>query len=378
MPRYDAGWGRASRRKGKRALGWDIRPSRPTGRRNLADRPADHMRTEPDAPTLCMGLLAVASMCTCEAPANISHARACSICGGLYCGICSRSVRELRIARACDMHPLCLRSRTPSSPCESSTHMPPATEVNLSKAETWRMVYRVRAQMLWSNDYRSWLQVEQSEAPHLWAAVDLMFSAQTSTYRQRMTDVRLREQYDAKADKQKRDMVAVLRRRRNVHDIPFSVAARSLSYFNQRVPVRVWKDQQQQLRITHPSTCKKLLEMMKEMEPEPDWIQHEHVAVFCVDQCNHWQAAKDSRKGKFRGAERLNAQGMPITIRSDTVLNCIQRKVRKRYVHMNALSHPRCDVSASCVLADSFHHGPALVGRHCTDRTARSIHRRLS
>ena len=57
------------------------------------------------------------------------------------------------------------------------------------------------------------------------------------------------EQYDAKADKQIRDTVAVLRRRRSAHVIPFSTWARSVSYFNQRVPTRVWKDQQRGLRI---------------------------------------------------------------------------------------------------------------------------------
>lgn len=268
--------------------------------------------------------------CACAVPEGLGNARGCRVCGGLYCSVCVQPIHDFKFTRACEMQLLCRSAHTPSQ-CEPGMRLPTETEVQLSKAESWQMVYRIRAQMLWSNDYSYWLAVERSEAPQLWEAVGLMFSTQTSTYRQRMTNVRLSERYDAKADKQMRDMVAVLRRRRNVHDVPFSVSARSLSYFNQRVPVRVWKDQQQQLRVTHPSTCKKLLDTMKEMEPEPPWIQNQYVAVFAVDQCNHWQVAKDTRKGRFRGAERLTAQGMPVTIRSDTVLNCIQRKVLACY-----------------------------------------------
>jgi len=49
--------------------------------------------------------------------------------------------------------------------------------------------------------------------------------------------------------------------------------------------------------------------------------------VFGVDQCNHWQAAATSKKGEFRGAERVNSQGMPVSIRSETVLNMVQRQI---------------------------------------------------
>ena len=58
--------------------------------------------------------------------------------------------------------------------------------------------------------------------------------------------------YDAKADKQVRDAVSVLRRRKSQLTIPFSTQARSIADFNQRVPERVWRDQQQGLRIGEP------------------------------------------------------------------------------------------------------------------------------
>jgi len=66
---------------------------------------------------------------------------------------------------------------------------------------------------------------------------------------------------------------------------------------------------------------------MLEVAPPPPWLMNPHVFVFCLDQCNQWQAAKDSRRGHFRGAERLSSTGMPIHIRSETVVNVVQMNI---------------------------------------------------
>lgn len=75
--------------------------------------------------------------------------------------------------------------------------------------EAWHDEYVVRARKLWQCDYAPPLHEERLEEPQLWETTSLLFSAQTSTYRQRMTDERLALKYDAKADKQVRDTVAV-------------------------------------------------------------------------------------------------------------------------------------------------------------------------
>jgi hypothetical protein len=121
-----------------------------------------------------------------------------------------------------------------------------------ARAETWHQIYVERARMLWSSDYTSLLEAEKLEAPILWEATAAIYGLQQSSYRRRMTNERLIERYDAKADKQVRDNVAILRRRQNQNVIPFSVLARSISYFNQRVPQRVWADQSRSLRIGKP------------------------------------------------------------------------------------------------------------------------------
>ena len=66
---------------------------------------------------------------------------------------------------------------------------------------------------------------------------------------------------------------------------------------------------------------------MLEVEPGLPWPVNPHIFCFGIDQCDHWQVAKDSRKGEFRGHERLNAQGLPNLIRSECVCNAVQRHI---------------------------------------------------
>ena len=220
----------------------------------------------------------------------------------------------------------------------SNDTMPPATafalctptineaQEKLSQAAIAREKMLERGRMLWSSNYAPLLEKETLEVPELWAQVTDVYAGQLSSYRKRLgVDMALK--YDAKTAVMVRDTVATLRRRKNKDDIPFSIMARSLSYFNQRVPTRVWREQQKSQRIVHRDTCQKLLDAMLETEPEPPWVINKHVSVFCVDQCNHWQVAATSKKGQHRGAERLDSQGMPIVIRSETVLNVVQRQV---------------------------------------------------
>ena len=119
------------------------------------------------------------------------------------------------------------------------------SEIKTSRAEDARLKLLQRAKKLWGTpeEYREYLRLESLETPELWESVALMVTGQRSSYRQRLHDERLLAKYDAKADKQIRDTVSVLRRRRSQLVVPFSTDARSVSYFNQRVPTRVWIEQ---------------------------------------------------------------------------------------------------------------------------------------
>jgi hypothetical protein len=81
---------------------------------------------------------------------------------------------------------------------------------------------------LWASNYTPLLEAERLEAIDLYEQHTQQFRMLHSEYRIRL---------------ERRNAVA---RRLSV---PFSTMARSLSYFNQRVPTRVWKDNQRHLRI---------------------------------------------------------------------------------------------------------------------------------
>ena len=142
---------------------------------------------------------------------------------------------------------------TPAAVAPDADHPPwprPSTRALRSRE---RLLQRANA--LWGSpeDYREHLRLEALEDPVLWECTAKLFQGQASRYRQELTDERLIGRYDAKADKQIRDAVSVLRRRQSQEIIPFSTDARSISYFNQRTPTRVWRDQQQGLRIGEPA-----------------------------------------------------------------------------------------------------------------------------
>lgn len=198
-------------------------------------------------------------------------------------------------------------------------------EAKLGRAAAGRAYLHFRAGRLWSNDYTVWLQRECEEVPALRASVVEMTTVQVSTWRLRLKEPEAIAAYDHKTERIVRDTTAQMRRRRNMFDIPFSVDARTMSYFNQRVPTRVWLENQAAMRILHRQSAKVVLNAMMEIQPKPPFITNGFVACFCVDQCNHWEASAFSKKGQFRGNERLDKLGMPVVIRSETVLNVVEK-----------------------------------------------------
>jgi hypothetical protein len=203
--------------------------------------------------------------------------------------------------------------------------------------EAWHDEYVVRARKLWQCDYAPPLHEERLEEPQLWETTSLLFSAQTSTYRQRMTDERLALKYDAKADKQVRDTVAVLRRRRNIHVVPFSVMARSLSYFNQRVPERVWADQCRGMRIgsARPRTrsCQpfRLPDYIPSVQSARFPYYHHTTHACCLFECLQYrgQPASSSWMLWWRRSQSRHGQLIPSSLHSLSI-NAISGKLQNR------------------------------------------------
>ena len=303
-------------KQSKRRVRWEQRPSRPTSFANGLDDPRWDARgsvgnnKEEEAPDLDEKM---PDLATCDKRDEEEKPRSRT---DFLAELRRKVLRDSAAAGAC-----------PEGEAEAEVAGPTLLEkeAKLSRAATWRVVLVMRAARLWTCDYTHLLELERLEKPVLRDKVLTLAMNQISTYRARLKDAAQIARYNDKTERVIRDQTAVLRRRANQLDIPFSVDARTMSYMNQRVATRVWKDMQHGLLILHRSSAQKVLETMVEVQPAPPFVVNEHVACFGVDQCNHWQAAQHSKKGEFRGAERLNKLGMPIVIRSETVLNVVQR-----------------------------------------------------
>ena len=64
--------------------------------------------------------------------------------------------------------------------------------------------------------------------------------------------------------------------------LPLSVCARSISYLNQRVPTRVWRNEQKERRLVHKQVAIKILWHMHACRPPPSFQ-----ARACVGPCSY-------------------------------------------------------------------------------------------
>lgn len=118
-------------------------------------------------------------------------------------------------------------------------------------------------------------------------------------------------------------MSSSLVRERSQKIIPFSVAARSLSWLMQRVPTRVWADQQRRKELVHRAVCKKLLDCMLECRPPPSFLVSNLITFVYGDQTY-------KQRGSTRRAERLEyigRDGLPLNIEREVVFNSVHLPV---------------------------------------------------
>ena len=176
------------------------------------------------------------------------------------------------------------------------------------------------APLLWTTS-TTYSGIFENEA----AASTLSIGMRESTYRRRITG-EAAEAYDARKDARVRDCAAILRRGHNQRDWSFSVLARSISYFNQRVPAAVWNEECNARRLASRPTCIRLLEAAVACEPPTEYPLQHLVAVFGADQTFKWMGANKNAKG-HRGAERVDEQGLPIKIKHLVYVNSIRLRM---------------------------------------------------
>ena len=135
----------------------------------------------------------------------------------------------------------------------------------------------VWSKALWSSDYRPLLAAEREAGSSMLLALD------TSSYRKRLQGSRA-ELYDQKAAARAGSITSLMIRATNQQRWPFSTVARSLSFYNQRVPNRVWLEEQSARRLASRESLRLLLREMLKQTPDAEFVVHPNIFVSCADQ----------------------------------------------------------------------------------------------
>ena len=213
-------------------------------------------------------------------------------------------------------------------------------EEQVAELTEWRLVGTVEdwAPVLMSTNYADHLAIEDAAAAEQRSAVAQFF--RPSSYRARSsTSTGLHgerlQSYDARTADRQRDSVAHLRRAVNQRDWSFSILARSISWFNQRIPHRVWNSEQKAGRVAHRDTCTRLLNACSKLLCVR-FALHRSVAVFGADQTYAWQGMSKTAK-HHRAVERLDAAGVPIEIKHLVYVNCVQVLLPHNFPALNGI-----------------------------------------
>lgn len=134
------------------------------------------------------------------------------------------------------------------------------------------------SRQLWSSDYTPILEAERA------VGRQLLPTLPQSSYRRRVLKGDAAEAYDEAAARRVGSMLSQLQRATNQENWPFSVVARSVSYLNQRVPRRVWLNEQQDRRLAARESVTKVLRHMLVVAPECSFVVQPNVFVSAADQ----------------------------------------------------------------------------------------------
>jgi len=157
---------------------------------------------------------------------------------------------------------------------------------------------------LWSSCYEKFFAAELAEVE--------AFAGQLpqSSYRARLKGAKAAA-YDKKLANRVRQTSASHRRQTNQQIWTHSLVARSLSWYNQRVPHRIWRDVLEERVIASRPSCLLVLEEMRRVEPQPAWIASPHLFVVGADQTYMWQGCKKRGRGKQKAGEPPSPPPLP-------------------------------------------------------------------
>ena len=177
---------------------------------------------------------------------------------------------------------------------------------------------------LWQTSYEAWFQAEVEYNRQLLgrgSAADA--SMQRSQYARRLRGDQLAAWRRRQLNRE-RDQLAIELRSANMRQWSPSIVARSISYFHLTTS---WQHQVEsgQRRLASRPTTFKVLRMMRDAKPEPEWDEGLHVCAFVFDQTYEWVGM--AKRGRRQAVETVDATGMPMAITHEVYVNAVQLRL---------------------------------------------------
>ena len=208
------------------------------------------------------------------------------------------------------------------APVEESTAQP--SEDADRAIATNDSLLAVIARGLWLPSYHEWFsaEVEQNRAL-LGRSGGFGAAVQTSRYARRLTGDQLAA-WERRQFNRERDQLAIELHTLNMRHWSPSMVARSIAYFNLTTSWMHHVESGQRRLASRPTTFK-VLRMMRDLRPEPEWQRGLHVSGFVFDQTYEWVGM--AKRGRRQAVECVDAAGMPMAITHEVYVNSIQLRL---------------------------------------------------
>ena len=141
-----------------------------------------------------------------------------------------------------------------------------------------------------------------------------------SSYRARLNGARA-EEYDARQRRRERDQLAIELHSNNMQQWSPSLVARSIAYFRLTTSWLHAVETGQRRLASRPTTLK-VLRLMRDVRPTPDWMEGVHVFAYAFDQTYEWVGMQ--KRGRRQALEHVDGRGMPMKISHEVYINSIK------------------------------------------------------
>lgn len=174
------------------------------------------------------------------------------------------------------------------------------------------------SRLLWLPSYEDLFAAELDHNRRLVASTGN--GLQPSTYRARLRgDAAIK--YDMKQVRRERDKLAIEIHSNNMRCWSPSLVARSISYFTLSSSWQCSVETRQRRLASKPFVTK-VLNMMHDCAPKPDWLMSTHIHAFAFDQTYEWVGMK--KRGHRQTVEQVDARGLPMSITHEVYVNSIK------------------------------------------------------